>query len=119
MGIWWLLNEKRRGKPASSVVIYVKSGSIGRKHFHTTKYEWDRPSARPYQGATPPSQASVCSDDSNEDRRYEGEDKECIICSGPEKVPLSTWERVISSPSRSLKEFLCSSSYAPPLDDVV
>ena len=50
LGIQWLVKEDRRtGKSASSLVIYMKNKidlkeglRMGRRLFRTTEYDWDR-----------------------------------------------------------------------------
>ena len=48
LGICWLLKEDRRGKAASSLVIYLKDKievgvlRMGRRLFRTTHYDWNR-----------------------------------------------------------------------------
>ena len=48
MGIWWLTREQKPRKVAPSLVIYMKPAveigriRMGRKLFHTTRYDWDR-----------------------------------------------------------------------------
>ena len=52
MGIRWLTREHWPGKVASSLVIYMRSAMeigrlrMGRKLFHTTRYDWGRVSAK-------------------------------------------------------------------------